>query len=46
MEGLVRQAAERGVADGRVSTLNLLLRARLQLPTLARGWRAAAGRSR
>jgi hypothetical protein len=44
MEGLVRQAAERALLDGRVSTLNLLLRARLQLPTLA--WAAGADRGR
>jgi hypothetical protein len=35
MEGLMRQAAERALVDGKVSTLNLLLRARLELPTVA-----------
>ena len=35
MEGLMRQAAERALIDGKVSTLNLLLRGRLELPAVA-----------
>jgi hypothetical protein len=50
MEGMMRQAAERALVDGKVSTLNLLLRARLALPAVAAkarspGARAAAQRA-